>query len=143
MRARDVEKLPGAFRRVWERARRGPAVPALVGLAVIGAAGADALATAVGRDAVAVAAATRQVPARWVVRSATFSPWASDVRSGGYRFRGGAGPAWVIELAAPGDRRWHRYTALVVVDAITGEVQTASAAGLGDGATRPAPTPGR
>ena len=95
----------------------------------------DATVTAARRDSVAVAAVSREMPAQWTIRHVAFSLWASDVRSSGFRFIGGAGPAWVIELAAPGDSRWQRYSGFVVVDAVTGDVHAASASGLNDGHT--------
>lgn len=80
-----------------------------------------------GASAAAVHYATSAQPsARWVVTRQTLEPWASDVSRGTFRVTGGGGPAWVVELTAPGDESWHHFSAVVVISAVTGEQQAGS-----------------
>lgn len=65
--------------------------------------------------------------AHWKVVRQTFEPWASDVQRGGFRSTGGMGPAWVVELSAPADSTWKGYSSVVVINALTGATQSASA----------------
>ena len=67
-----------------------------------------------------------QPQGHWSVVRQSFEPWANDVRRGPYRYTGGGGPAWVIELTAPSDATWRNYTAVVVVSAVDGGVSGAS-----------------
>ncbi len=67
-------------------------------------------------------AAVYQPQAHWKVTDTSLEPWANDIVRGPARYSGGSGPAWVVELAAPGDDRYLHYTGLVVISAITGRV---------------------
>lgn len=80
----------------------------------------DFVATNRSADGSAISeAATYQPQAHWSIVRRTFDPWSNDVTSGQTRLTGGAWPAWVIELTAPGDSR-KGYSAVVVVNAFTG-----------------------
>ena len=39
---------------------------------------------------------------------------------------GGSGPAWVLELSAPGDSKFSNYSAVVVVSVLSGSMSAAS-----------------
>ncbi len=67
--------------------------------------------------------------AHWTVVRQTFEPWSSDVQRGSFRATGGMGPAWVVELSAPADSTWKGYNSVVVINALTGVTQSASAGG--------------
>lgn len=67
--------------------------------------------------------------AHWTVVSQTFEPWSNDVRRGSFRATGGMGPAWVVELSAPADATWKGYDSVVVINALTGFMQSAGAGG--------------
>jgi hypothetical protein len=68
-------------------------------------------------------AAVYQPQAHWRVIDRSLEPWANDIVRGQARYSGGSGPAWVVELAAPGDSRYLRYSGMVVINAITGKVE--------------------
>jgi hypothetical protein len=85
-------------------------------------------------DDVALSAARADFPApKWSVAKRVFVPWASDIRARSLRFTGGSGPAWAIEVTAPPDSRWRRYSGLIVIDAWSGRVVGASVAGSNEG----------
>ena len=69
-----------------------------------------------------------QPQAHWNVTHKWFVAWSSDIETGTMRFTGGSGPAWVVELSAPADRKWRHYTAVVVIDPFFGHVSAASVA---------------
>jgi hypothetical protein len=80
-----------------------------------------------GADAVALHETSSAQPgAHWSITRRTFEPWASAVSRGSVRMTGGSGPAWVLELSAPGDSKFQNYNAVVVVSAITGSMSAAS-----------------
>jgi hypothetical protein len=80
-----------------------------------------------GADAVALHKVNLVQPqAHWSIIRRSFEPWASVVSRGSYRLTGGSGPAWVLELSAPGDSKFNNYGALVVVSAVNGSVSAAS-----------------
>jgi hypothetical protein len=80
-----------------------------------------------GASAVAIHyAASTQPSAGSTVTRQTFEPWSNDVSRGTFRVTGGSGPAWVVELTAPGDESWHHYSAVVVISAVTGEQEAGS-----------------
>ena len=106
---------------------RRPVIVALVALAVAIGLSLDFVASNRSADGSAMSeAAAHQPQAHWSVVRRTFDPWANDVTSGQMRFTGGAWPAWVIELTAPGDVKWKSYSAVVVVNAFSGAVSGAS-----------------
>jgi len=97
-----------------------------VAILVVGAAAALALGP-VNADDTADATAlsfaiSHQPQAHWHVAQRTFEPWASNVVRGSYRVTGFSGPAWVVELNAPADAIWKRYTSVVVISAATGTI---------------------
>jgi len=101
----------------------------LVALAFIAGLGIEFVNNDRGADAVALREASSAQPqAHWSIVRRTFELWASDVSRGNFRTTGGSGPAWVLELTAPGDSRGSSYRAVVVVSAISGKM---SAAGVG------------
>jgi hypothetical protein len=84
---------------------------------------ADAGVVGSGADQKALSqAAMYQPQAHWSVARTSLEPWASNVVRGQARCSGGFGPAWVVELTAPGDSRWKNYEAMVVINALTGSV---------------------
>jgi hypothetical protein len=89
--------------------------------------GIDLVATDLGADGTALRAARSAQPqAGWSITKRTFEPWADVVSRGTVRFTGGSGPAWVLQLSAPSDSQWANYSAVVVVNAVTGSVAGAS-----------------
>jgi hypothetical protein len=81
-----------------------------------------------GADAVALHEVNSVRPqAHWSIIRRSFEPWASVVSRGSYRMTGGSGPAWVLELSAPGDSKFNNYSAVVVVSAISGSMWHESA----------------
>lgn len=70
-----------------------------------------------------------QPRAHWSVMRESLEPWANDVDRGGVRLSDGTGPAWVVELSAPGDSTWTHYSAVVVINAVTGRISGASVLG--------------
>jgi hypothetical protein len=92
--------------------------------------GAGLIGATIERNADATAihfAASYQPQAHWRVVGHTFEPWANSVARGNYRFSGGKGPAWVIELTAPSDSKWNTYNAVVVINAATGAIDAGDA----------------
>jgi hypothetical protein len=80
-----------------------------------------------GADTVALHEVNSVRPqAHWSIIRRSFEPWASVVSRGSYRMTGGSGPAWVLELSAPGDSKFNNYSAVVVVSAISGSMSAAS-----------------
>jgi hypothetical protein len=73
-----------------------------------------------------------QPQARWSVVRQSLEPWASDVKRGTFRRSGGAWPAWVIELSAPSDSKFATYSAVITLNAITGQVFGASVLASGE-----------
>jgi hypothetical protein len=105
----------------------------LVATLVVGLAAALALGP-VNADKTADATAlnfaiSRQPQAHWHVAKRTFEPWASNVVRGSYRVSGLSGPAWVVELNAPGDASWQTYQSVVVVSAATGAIMAGDVLG--------------
>jgi hypothetical protein len=89
----------------------------------------------VDRSASAIAlswASSYQPQAQWSVVRQSFEPWAGDVERGTVRQTGGAWPAWVIELNAPSDSKFARYSAVITLNAITGQVSGASVLASGE-----------
>jgi hypothetical protein len=80
-----------------------------------------------GADAVALHEVNSVQPhAHWSIVRRSFEPWASVVSRGTYRMTGGSGPAWVLELSAPGDSKFSNYSAVVVVSVLSGSMSAAS-----------------
>ena len=102
-------------------------------IALLAGASVDAVVSDQRANDIALAQARSAQPqALWQVTRKSFVPWASDIQSGAVRVTGGSGPAWVVELSAPGDSAWKHYTALVVVSAVDARVSAAQAAGSND-----------
>ena len=111
---------------------RGLIVGALV-IALLAVASVDAVVSDQRANDIALAQARSAQPqARWQVTRKSFVPWASDIQSGAMRVTGGSGPAWVVELSAPGDSTWKHYTALVVVSAVGASVSAGQASSSND-----------
>lgn len=80
-----------------------------------------------GADAVALHEVNSVQPqAHWSIVRRSFELWASVVSRGSYRMTGGSGPAWVLELSAPGDSKFNNYSAVVVVSAVSGSMSATS-----------------
>ena len=73
-----------------------------------------------------------QPQAQWTLVKKSFVLSSSDVEYGTMRIRGGHGPAWVVELSAPGDQRWNHYIAVVEIDPFDGRVSAASVSAYND-----------
>ena len=100
---------------------------ALVGFALLTGSSLAVVDTHQDADATALHAAQAVQPqAHWTVLRESLQPWANDVSRRDVRFTGGAGPAWVVELVAPGDSTWANYSAVVVINAFTGKISGAS-----------------
>jgi hypothetical protein len=99
----------------------------IVVLALVACLGIDFIYQAQRADAVALHEANSVQPqVHWSVTQRSFEPWASVVSRGNVRLTGGSGPAWVVELSAPGDSRFDGYRSVVVVSAVTGGMSSAS-----------------
>ena len=101
----------------------------IIAVALVAGAAVQFVSSDRGADAVALHEANSVQPqANWSIIRRSFEPWASVVSRGSFRTTGGSGPAWVLELSAPGDSRFNSYSAVVVVSAVSGRM---SAAGVG------------
>ena len=107
--------------------RVGRRVAGIVVLALVAGLGIDFIYQEQRADAVALHEANSAQPqVHWSVTQRSFEPWASLVSRGTVRFTGGSGPAWVVELSAPGDSKFDGYRSVVVVNALTGGMSAAS-----------------
>jgi hypothetical protein len=99
----------------------------IVALALLAGLGLELVNNDRGADAVALHETSSVQPrAHWSITRRTFEPWASVISRGSVRMTSGSGPAWVLELSAPGDSKYQSYNAVVVVSAITGGMSAAS-----------------